>query len=131
MQTRYDKHGRQLPDTGHGCGCKLCAASDAPRYERRSSQRSTGMESGAPMAGALGARPDPQQAVAGGVVESGCRLSRGKIDFEGVELLSTSSRTFQASFGSQIRLDFFAESAFSGVGGHRTHVVGEIQSVVR
>src|ERR1700694_1105446 len=113
MQTRYDKHGRQLPDTGHGCGCKLCAASDAP------------------MAGALGARPDPQQAVAGGVVESGCRLSRGKIDFEGVELLSTSSRTFQASFASQIRLDFFAESAFSGVGGHRTHVVGEIQSVVR
>ena len=35
MQARFDKHGRRLPDTGHGCGCTLCAASNAPRYERR------------------------------------------------------------------------------------------------
>jgi hypothetical protein len=35
MQARYDKQGRRLPDTGHGCGCQLCADSNAPRYERR------------------------------------------------------------------------------------------------
>lgn len=35
-RARYDKHGRQLPDTGHGCGCRLCEAMGAPRYERRS-----------------------------------------------------------------------------------------------
>jgi hypothetical protein len=35
MQARFDKHGKQLPDTGHGCGCKLCADANAPRYERR------------------------------------------------------------------------------------------------
>ena len=34
-QIRYDKHGRQLPDTGRGCGCSLCMESNAPRYERR------------------------------------------------------------------------------------------------
>ena len=34
-QARYDKLGRRLPDTGHGCGCKLCAETNAPRYERR------------------------------------------------------------------------------------------------
>jgi hypothetical protein len=34
-QVRYDKEGRRLPDTGHGCGCGLCADSNAPRYERR------------------------------------------------------------------------------------------------
>ena len=39
MQARFDKFGRRLPDTGHGCGCTLCAASNAPRYERRSEQR--------------------------------------------------------------------------------------------
>jgi hypothetical protein len=39
MQARFDKQGRQLPDTGHGCGCKLCAESGAPRYERRRAGR--------------------------------------------------------------------------------------------
>lgn len=34
-QTRYDKAGRQLPDTGRGCGCQLCEVVGAPRYERR------------------------------------------------------------------------------------------------
>jgi hypothetical protein len=34
-QARFDKLGRRLPDTGHGCGCKLCAEKNAPRYERR------------------------------------------------------------------------------------------------
>ena len=32
---RFDKRGRRLPDTGHGCGCRLCEEKDAPRYERR------------------------------------------------------------------------------------------------
>lgn len=32
---RFDKHGRRLPDTGRGCGCRLCEEKDAPRYERR------------------------------------------------------------------------------------------------
>ena len=36
MQARFDKHGNQLPDTGHGCGCRLCEYANAPRYERRS-----------------------------------------------------------------------------------------------
>jgi hypothetical protein len=39
MQARFDKFGRRLPDTGHGCGCTLCAAAKAPRYERRQQQR--------------------------------------------------------------------------------------------
>ena len=26
---------RRLPDTGRGCGCRLCEATNAPRYERR------------------------------------------------------------------------------------------------
>ena len=34
--TRLDKDGKQLPDTGRGCGCELCAEANAPRYERRS-----------------------------------------------------------------------------------------------
>jgi hypothetical protein len=38
-QARFDKHGRRLPDTGHGCGCTQCAAANAPRYERREEQR--------------------------------------------------------------------------------------------
>ena len=43
MQTRFDKHGRELPDTGHGCGCRQCADSNAPRYERRGEpERTTG-----------------------------------------------------------------------------------------
>ena len=33
---RFDKHGRRLPDTGRGCGCRLCEQANAPRYERRS-----------------------------------------------------------------------------------------------
>ena len=41
MQARFDKQGRRLPDTGHGCGCKLCAETNAPRYERRQSERNT------------------------------------------------------------------------------------------
>ncbi len=41
MQARYDKQGRQIPDTGRGCGCELCAASGAPRYERRRSVHNT------------------------------------------------------------------------------------------
>lgn len=39
MQARFDKQGNQLPDTGHGCGCQLCADANAPRYERRRSER--------------------------------------------------------------------------------------------
>ena len=38
MQARFDKHGKRLPDTGHGCGCQLCANTNAPRYERRDDQ---------------------------------------------------------------------------------------------
>jgi len=41
MQARFDKQGNQLPDTGHGCGCQQCADSDAPRYERRTEERTT------------------------------------------------------------------------------------------
>jgi hypothetical protein len=39
MFARFDKHGRRLADTGHGCGCRFCAASNAPRYERRHEPR--------------------------------------------------------------------------------------------
>jgi len=39
MQARYDKQGKKLPDTGHGCGCQLCADANAARYERRRSER--------------------------------------------------------------------------------------------
>jgi hypothetical protein len=42
MQARFDKLGRRLPDTGHGCGCKLCAELNAPRYERRQEAKRTG-----------------------------------------------------------------------------------------
>lgn len=35
IRIRYDKAGKQLPDTGRGCGCRQCEASGAPRYERR------------------------------------------------------------------------------------------------
>ena len=41
MQARFDKQGNQLPDTGRGCGCQLCADSDAPRYERRRAAQRT------------------------------------------------------------------------------------------
>jgi len=41
-QARFDKQGRRLPDTGHGCGCRLCAESNEPRYERRTTARSGG-----------------------------------------------------------------------------------------
>lgn len=37
MNARFDKEGNRLPDTGHGCGCQLCADADATRYERRRS----------------------------------------------------------------------------------------------
>jgi hypothetical protein len=36
QHARFDKHGRRLPDTGRGCGCRLCEQANAPRYERRS-----------------------------------------------------------------------------------------------
>src|SRR5260370_40392032 len=36
---RFDKFGKRLPDTGRGCGCQLCAVSNAPRYERRKTLR--------------------------------------------------------------------------------------------
>lgn len=39
MKARFDKQGNRLPDTGHGCGCQLCADAKAPRYERRRSER--------------------------------------------------------------------------------------------
>jgi len=39
MQARFDKQGRRLPDTGHGCGCQICADANAPRYERRQDLR--------------------------------------------------------------------------------------------
>jgi hypothetical protein len=42
MQARFDKFGKRLPDTGHGCGCELCARSNAPRYERRRDLRVAG-----------------------------------------------------------------------------------------
>ena len=32
---RFDKVGRRLPETGRGCGCRLCEESNAGRYERR------------------------------------------------------------------------------------------------
>ncbi len=39
MGARFDKYGRRLPDTGHGCGCRQCEAAQAPRYERREGRR--------------------------------------------------------------------------------------------
>jgi len=41
MQARFDKQGNRLPDTGHGCGCQLCADANAPRYERRQLERNS------------------------------------------------------------------------------------------
>ncbi len=41
MQARFDKQGKKLPDTGHGCGCQLCAHANAARYERRRSERAS------------------------------------------------------------------------------------------
>ena len=43
-QARFDKQGRRLPDTGRGCGCQMCAESDAPRYERRAEAARNGGE---------------------------------------------------------------------------------------
>jgi hypothetical protein len=31
---RFDKHGNALPDTGHGCGCQICADAHAERVRR-------------------------------------------------------------------------------------------------
>ncbi len=39
MHARFDKQGNRIPDTGHGCGCQLCADTGAARYERRRSER--------------------------------------------------------------------------------------------
>jgi hypothetical protein len=33
-----------MPDTGRGCGCGLCADSNAPRYERRTDPTREGAE---------------------------------------------------------------------------------------
>ncbi len=41
MHARFDKQGNKLPGTGHGCGCQLCADLQAPRYERRHSERNS------------------------------------------------------------------------------------------
>lgn len=49
MQARFDKHGKRLPDTGHGCGCKLCVESNAPRYERRVEELRSGATPWSPM----------------------------------------------------------------------------------
>ncbi len=48
-RARFDKHGRNLPDTGRGCGCGLCAASDAAPYERRSDPARIGGETWSPL----------------------------------------------------------------------------------
>jgi len=45
-QSRFDKQGRRLPDTGHGCGCRICAESNEPRYERRADAARSGGEWG-------------------------------------------------------------------------------------
>jgi hypothetical protein len=42
MHARFDKHGKQLPDTGRGCGCRMCEESGAPQYERRGEARADG-----------------------------------------------------------------------------------------
>jgi hypothetical protein len=42
MRMRFDKRGRRLPETGHGCGCRLCEETNAPRYERRRSSEIDG-----------------------------------------------------------------------------------------
>ena len=42
MQARFNKFGKRVPDSGHGCGCELCARTNAPRYERRKDARSAG-----------------------------------------------------------------------------------------
>ncbi len=41
-RARYDKRGRRLPETGHGCGCRLCQQQNAPRYERREEPQQDG-----------------------------------------------------------------------------------------
>jgi hypothetical protein len=30
---RFDKHGNRLPETGHGCGCQICADAHAARLD--------------------------------------------------------------------------------------------------
>jgi hypothetical protein len=42
IHARFDKQGRQLAVTGRGCGCRQCADSNAPRYERRQGERGRG-----------------------------------------------------------------------------------------
>jgi hypothetical protein len=42
VRARFDKEGRPLPETGHGCGCQLCADANAPRYERRDQPERSG-----------------------------------------------------------------------------------------
>ena len=31
---RFDKFGNRLPDTGHGCGCQICADAHAAHEEQ-------------------------------------------------------------------------------------------------
>jgi hypothetical protein len=33
ISARFDKHGNRLPETGHGCGCQICADAHAARVE--------------------------------------------------------------------------------------------------
>jgi len=33
--TRFDKHGNQLPESRHGCGCQICADAHAARSRPR------------------------------------------------------------------------------------------------
>jgi hypothetical protein len=34
QSARFDKLGNRLPETGHGCGCHICADAHAERQER-------------------------------------------------------------------------------------------------
>ncbi|HEY6114370.1 MAG TPA: hypothetical protein VI172_00275 [Candidatus Dormibacteraeota bacterium] len=31
---RFDKHGKALPDSGHGCGCQICADAYAEKVRQ-------------------------------------------------------------------------------------------------
>ncbi|HEY3085727.1 MAG TPA: hypothetical protein VGK28_09735 [Candidatus Dormibacteraeota bacterium] len=33
ISARFDKHGNRLPETGHGCGCQICADAHAASVE--------------------------------------------------------------------------------------------------
>lgn len=67
IHARFDKHGRRLPDSGRGCGCRQCAEAHAAPYERRRVERSAGTwgpwRRRLVMAARGVLRTDPQQAV--------------------------------------------------------------------